>query len=140
MRKNRLILFEGIPGSGKTTTSQWLHQYLLSIGIEASVFVEGSDHPIDLPFHAYLSRKELDNLIIAYPHEQAWLETHSIIESEYILVPYKKFEQMYRETDLLKILESKEFCYSSTPVVPFQQFKRVFKRRFELFVKSRLNS
>lgn len=140
MRKNRLILFEGIPGSGKTTTSQWLHQYLLSIGIEASVFVEGSDHPIDLPFHAFLSKKEFDDLTITYPIEEEWLNKHSIIESEYVLVPYKKIEQKPDHVDLINFLESKEFCYSSTPVVSFQQFKQVFKKRFERFIESTLNT
>lgn len=51
MPMTKLILFEGIPGSGKTTTSQLVHSYLREMGLTTKVYIEGSDHPIDLPLN-----------------------------------------------------------------------------------------
>lgn len=85
----KLIIFEGIPGSGKTTTSQLLHKCFLENGIDSNIFIEGCEHPIDLPFYAYLSLSEYDAIILKY-HEQAeWLQRNSIVEDDYVLSPYK---------------------------------------------------
>lgn len=133
MTAAKLILFEGIPGSGKTTTSQLLHTYFEEKGTASAVFVEGSEHPIDLPFYAYLTMNEFKELLSKYPQQADWLEHHSVTEDEYVLAPYQSPEPEPRDDTLLKDLRAKEFCYSDRPVVPFDTFKQVFCRRFEKF-------
>lgn len=131
---SRLIIFEGIPGSGKTTTSQLLHKYIFEKGIDSDIFIEGCEHPIDLPFHSYLSLSEYGSLLLKYPEQSEWLQQNSIIEDSYVLSPYK-MPKPYPENDMLiEYLSSKEFCYSSKPIVPFDTFKKVFHRRFEQYV------
>jgi len=45
--KTRLILLEGIPGSGKTTTAEWIYQRLCRQGIDAELSDElRPDHPV----------------------------------------------------------------------------------------------
>ena len=44
----KLILVEGLPGSGKTTTAVFVADWLKEHGMETAVFLEGSlDHPAD---------------------------------------------------------------------------------------------
>lgn len=130
----KLIIFEGIPGSGKTTTSQLLHKYFIEKGIGSNIFIEGSEHPIDLPFYAYLSLSEYDSLIWEF-HEQAdWLQKNSIVEQNYVLIPYKKPAPYPCNNMLVEYLRSKEFCYSSKSIVSFNVFKEIFSRRFEQYV------
>lgn len=132
----RIIIFEGIPGSGKTTTSQLLHRYLMVNGIDSRIFIEGSKHPIDLPFHAYLSSNEFKELLFKDPLQADRLREHSIIEEDYALIPYEASGKYSWSEAFVEYLRSKEFCYSSKAVVPFFRFKEVFHRRFEQFVSS----
>lgn len=134
MIDTKLIIFEGIPGSGKTTTSQLLHKYFLQNGIDSDIFIEGSEHPIDLPFFAYLSLSEFDTLLLQYPKQAKWLTQNSIIEDSYVLSPYKIPEPYPMDDMLVEYLSSKEFCFSSKPIVSFDTFKKVFYKRFEKYV------
>jgi hypothetical protein len=134
MIDTKLIIFEGIPGSGKTTTSQLLHKYFAGHRIDSNVFIEGSKHPIDLPFFAYLSLNEYDTLFLKYKGQAEWLEENSVVEDNYVLVPYKMSGQYPQDDKLVEYLRSKEFCYSNKPIVSFDIFKEVFFRRFEQFV------
>jgi hypothetical protein len=134
MINTKLIIFEGIPGSGKTTTSQLLHKCFLENGINPNIFIEGSEHPIDLPFYAYLSLSEYDALILKYQKQAEWLQNNSIVEADYVLTPYKIPEPYPWNDMLIEYLRSKEFCYSSKPIVSFDTFKKVFCRRFEQYV------
>ncbi|MDR9856469.1 hypothetical protein RJP21_22970 [Paenibacillus sp. VCA1] len=136
MTAAKLILFEGIPGSGKTTTSQLLHAHFKEHGTDSIVFVEGSEHPIDLPFYAYQSMDEFEQMLSKYPLHAGWLKQKSIMEDAYALTPYQSLEPDPRDDTLLKYLRAKEFCYADHPVVPFDTFKQVFCRRFEKFAAS----
>ncbi|MBN2884106.1 MAG: hypothetical protein JXN10_11300, partial [Clostridia bacterium] len=42
---NRLILLEGIPGSGKTTYARRLEEYFTENGLRAKCYLEGENHP-----------------------------------------------------------------------------------------------
>lgn len=140
MKNSKLILFEGIPGSGKTTTSQQLFNHLLEDGVPAKLYIEGSEHPIDLPFFAYLTKDEYNDLLYKFPQHAEWIKVNSIIENDYVLIPYKEPALNPWNDELMEYLKSKEFCYSDKPVVPFKVFKRVFYKRFERYVASMANS
>jgi len=129
-----LILFEGIPGSGKTTTAQLLYKYLNDDGTSANVFVEGCDHPIDLSFHAFLSKDEYKILFLKYPSQADWLYQNSIFCGDYVLISYKTLELQPRNDGIVAFLRSKEFCYTDHAIVSFNTFTEVFLRRFEQYV------
>ncbi|SDE43855.1 Thymidylate kinase [Paenibacillus sp. UNCCL117] len=134
MTKTKLILLEGIPGSGKTTTSQLLYDHLKEQGIASNLYTEGCEHPIDLPFHAFLSLHEYHTLLGNYPEQTVWFKQHSIIEADYVLVPYKTSELNPRNDELVTFLSSREFCYTDKAAVPFDMFKKVFSKRFKQYV------
>lgn len=134
MINTKLIIFEGIPGSGKTTTSQLLQKCFIEKGITSNNFIEGCKHPIDLPFYAYISLSEYDDLILKYEEQAEWLQQNSIVEDKYVLSPYKIPEPYPLNNILVEYLRSREFCYSSKPIVSFDTFKKVFCRRFKQYV------
>jgi hypothetical protein len=140
MIKTKLIMFEGIPGSGKSTTSQLLHTYLKEVGVNSEVYIEGSEHPIDLPFYAYLTKNEYNHLLIKFPQQAEWIRSNSILESDYILTPYKVPEPKPWNAELAEYLSTKEFCYSNKAIVPFNTYKKVFYTRFEQYVKRMFNT
>ena len=61
--KNRLILVEGIPGSGKSTISKKIRDFLVSKGLDVVLYNEGDLHPTDMAWNALLSKEEYDNVI-----------------------------------------------------------------------------
>lgn len=110
-----------------------IHEYLATKHIASTLYLEGCDHPVDLPFYAYLTLNEFSRLITDYPLQAESIKKYSILEDEYILVPYKKPALDPYNIDLLNYLQSKEVCYSSTPIISFDAFAEVFHKRFEQF-------
>ncbi|WP_291569267.1 zeta toxin family protein [Clostridium sp. UBA4548] len=46
--ENKLILVEGIPGAGKTTTARIIKERLISEGKNVILYEEGMSHPADM--------------------------------------------------------------------------------------------
>jgi hypothetical protein len=68
MPTTRLILVEGIPGAGKTTTAQFVCDWLTHHGREPALFLEGDwDHPADYESVACLDEGEYAALRAAHP-------------------------------------------------------------------------
>lgn len=124
MPMTKLILFEGIPGSGKTTTSQLVHSHLKEMGLTTEIYIEGSDHSIDLPFYAYLTRFEYDDVRTRFPEQAEWIRLHAVIEDDYVLTPYKVPKPIPRNDELIDYLSSKEFCYAIKLLFPFIRIRR----------------
>lgn len=61
--ENRLILVEGIPGAGKTTTARKLRDQLISQGKDVILYEEGMLHPADMAWHAYLTEEEYETFV-----------------------------------------------------------------------------
>ncbi len=85
----RLVLVEGLPGSGKTTTARMIADGLTARGLDARYFGEGrSDHPADLDEVALLAEADMESLAddlpahattltdIAERHDGYWLVRH----------------------------------------------------------------
>ncbi|MBD3922591.1 hypothetical protein H8B09_27945 [Paenibacillus sp. PR3] len=65
MRPN-LILIEGLPGSGKSTTAQLVHEIMKELNIHSQLILEGNlDHPADYDGVAYFNKVEYDELLNA---------------------------------------------------------------------------
>jgi len=138
MRDTQLILFEGIPGSGKTTMAKRLHAHLLDRGIDADVYLEGdSNHPVDLGWHAYFTKGEYRRLTAENPSRAEAIESHTIVHGDDYLVQYKDTEGNYFEGDLFALLQSRELCIGTEPAVSFEKFAEIFADRWRRFVEER---
>ncbi|WP_088041275.1 hypothetical protein [Bacillus sp. EAC] len=62
--KPKLILVEGLPGFGKSTTATLLNEILCEMNLENELFLEGDlNHPADFDCVAYISKVELNQLL-----------------------------------------------------------------------------
>ncbi|MGQ3477326.1 hypothetical protein [Paenibacillus sp. TY11] len=65
--KTKLVIVEGIPGSGKSTLSRYIHDILNMHKIESELFLEGNlRHPADYESVACMPNQELDKLRSIY--------------------------------------------------------------------------
>lgn len=62
--KTKLILVEGLPGSGKSTTAKLIHEILTENNVDAELYLEGNlDHPADYEGVAYFTEKGFKELL-----------------------------------------------------------------------------
>lgn len=133
---SKLIMFEGIPGSGKSTMAKRIYQHLDINGIKTNLYSEGCDHPVDLAWHAYFTRDKFRRVLNKYSEQSEQIYRCAIIEDNYVLVPYRKIIFDSIDSDLMRYLESQEVCYSTTPVVTHKVFTQIFQRRWKSFAES----
>ncbi|MGM9536973.1 MAG: hypothetical protein ACI3VN_01435 [Candidatus Onthomonas sp.] len=89
MKKTRLFVVEGIPGSGKSTTSSYLADLLRKRGEHVVWIDEGTgDHPADYEFHSFLTEEELNRFFAA---EQSSLNEYATEAKDGLIVPLKHF-------------------------------------------------
>ncbi|WP_409295114.1 hypothetical protein V1498_17915 [Peribacillus sp. SCS-26] len=93
---NRLILVEGLPGSGKSTISKMIYDILTESGRKAVLFQEGNpDHPADYEGVAMLT-PDLYKELLLDPVKAAFLDSSFIMEDErHVLIPYRKLQEKY---------------------------------------------
>lgn len=91
MGRTKLVIVEGIPGAGKTSTAHWIHAWLNLNGFEARLHLEGDlDHPADFESTACLTDAEFNHLLDEFP---AWSETLSGLaqpREQNVFVGYRK--------------------------------------------------
>ncbi|WP_054957332.1 hypothetical protein [Paenibacillus dakarensis] len=97
MNNTRLILVEGIPGSGKTSTAQYIKQIFETIGIPSRLYLEGDlNHPADYESVACLNEEEYINMKKRFPdHIETVEKFASPISSvpDHQLIYYGKLQQ-----------------------------------------------
>jgi cytidylate kinase len=106
--KTKLILIEGIPGSGKTTYANRLYDYLKDKGVGVQKYNEGDLHPVDLSWCAYLTLEEYNNLLKSYPEHNEVLKNNSQVSDDYVVVAYTRLGFYPNENKLMTYLALKE--------------------------------
>ncbi len=87
----KLILVEGLPGSGKTTLAKEINQHLLKAGVPSTVHLEGElSHPVDYDGVAYFTLGRFKELMSNHLNNQAVLEKITIPLKDAYMIPYKK--------------------------------------------------
>ena len=66
----QVLLFEGIPGSGKTTLAKRVQEYLAAKGYSTQILFEGDIHPIDLAWCSYMDKETFEECLGKYPNLQ----------------------------------------------------------------------
>jgi hypothetical protein len=98
---NKLYIFEGIPGSGKTTTASWLTEFLTDNGQNAHLFLEGNpDHLADFESVACLTKSQLNELEKEYPI----IRKIAIEKQNWFFISYTPFKE--NNPSLHKILQN----------------------------------
>lgn len=114
MKSTKLIIVEGIPGSGKTTAAKHIKEKLDKTGVKNELFNEGNlDHPADFEGTACLTREQFEELINRHSMYQKVLESKVDIQGENYFLYYGKLRNdMGQELpeDLFKDITKYDVC------------------------------
>lgn len=102
----KLILLEGIPGSGKTIFAGKIAEYYKNRGETVNLYAEGQSHPADLGWNACVPFAEYNNILKRYESLRSKIERNVIIENDTAIIAYTQIETDNK--DFYKELESFE--------------------------------
>jgi len=87
----KLIIIEGLPGSGKSTTAQIVYDILKHKGINTELYSEGNyNHPADFDGVAYFNSEDFNILQQIHPKSRDVLNKIKIKYYNGYLIPYKE--------------------------------------------------
>jgi len=118
---NKLILIEGIPGSGKTTLSAKVKDYLISKGYKVLLFYEGDSHPVDLAWIASVPIDEYNDLLIQNPQLKGIIQENTKVDKDYAYVAYTQLGMYPQENELMKYFEDHEVYNARVSLETFQK-------------------
>lgn len=127
MQSSKLLLIEGIPGSGKTTISTKINEWYLGKNIPARLYNEGIANPVDLAWCAYVPIGQYNSLLEKYDSIRDRIKERTTIEGDYAIVEYT---QVHCGTDFYNDLENYEI-YGGR--VSTEQYLEITLRRWRTF-------
>ncbi|NHM32154.1 hypothetical protein [Neobacillus terrae] len=129
----KLILIEGLPGSGKSTTAKIAKGILAEKGFSAELFLEGDfNHPADYEGAAFLSKEEYASIL---KEEISDLQGYSSQKEGGWVVHYKKMMEAKLFPKELSEHLSKKDIYE----LPFKQHVRLITQKWQGFTAKALN-
>ncbi|MGE6256837.1 hypothetical protein ACQKCU_02830 [Heyndrickxia sporothermodurans] len=94
----KLIIVEGLPGFGKSTTANIIYDILKGNNINAELFLEGNlDHPADYDGVSCFNKNEFECLLSNSGEFKEILINRVIKKGNHYLVPYQKIKIEYGE-------------------------------------------
>lgn len=126
----KLIMVEGIQGSGKSTFAKRIAEWVKAQNIAVNLFVEGQPHPADLAWNACVPLDFLDNLILKYKEIEPEIRKNMRIEGDNALIAYTLVKTDVH--DFFKDFEKFE-VYDNR--VSFDIFCKLHYSRWQTFVK-----
>jgi hypothetical protein len=133
----KLILVEGLPGSGKTTMAQFVRDELAQHGRAPQPYLEGNlDHPADFESVAWLNGTDYADLLQQFPECRERLAAAAEVRGNERLIGYRKLAQQpgaaWPEA-LLSRLAAHEI-YEQPP----ETYRRLVAARWQAFVDGAL--
>ncbi|WP_150265915.1 hypothetical protein [Paenibacillus tepidiphilus] len=133
MTTTKLILVEGLPGAGKSTTAQLAGKLLAEQGYKVRLFLEGGpDHPADYEATACMTADEYARLLHVCSGEQREIVEEAAFKcGGEIFIPYGSIERKTGKPwseDIRQLLAEKD-VYE----LPLAQNRRVIANRWRRF-------
>ena len=132
MTNSRLILVEGIPGSGKTSTARFVRDWLEQHGQRTSLFLEGDwRHPADFESMACLDEGEYAELQNQFPEQTSFLAEHALAVRGEWFFSYRQLQREYGDEipDALFEALAKFEVYN----LPAPKYQRLLRQRWRDF-------
>lgn len=128
----KLILVEGIPGSGKTSAAQFINRHLSSNNHKTCLYLEGNlDHPADFESVACLDEGEYQKIKAEFSDQVDFLEEHASDQDGEYFFPYRKLAGEFNHSinpELFKTLARYEIYE-----LPVDKFRRLLRQRWQVF-------
>lgn len=120
--KSKLILVEGIPGSGKSTTAQFVSGWLSTMGLQTYLYQEGqSSHPADPDGMAYLENAAYTALLQEHADLRYTIQDHTAAQYGGYVVNYRRMDEAEKLPDALyETLQAKDIYASASPELYMQ--------------------
>jgi hypothetical protein len=129
--KSRLILVEGIPGSGKSTTAGFIAGWLQSRQIQTHLYIEGQPgHPADPDGLAFFSETQYRSLLAEQAEFRELLEANAKHELGGTILDYRSMDKQEQLPDPLFEALSDRDIYATFPP---EQFKQIALARWQAF-------
>lgn len=94
--QSKLILLEGIPGSGKSTAGTTLQSFFGGRNISSRFWREGDfDHPADFEGIARLGESQFDDLLTRYPELDERIREQTVVRGDDYLLKYRKLQSLH---------------------------------------------
>ncbi len=136
MPKTKLILLEGIPGSGKSTAGNYLQSSLEKAGLSVRFWHEGDfDHPADFEGVACLTGAQYRHLLACHPELEERFEEHLTIHGADHLLKYRKLQQMHPDQIQSRLIVELS-GYDVYDGLPMQEYCRLAIQRWREFEKN----
>lgn len=104
----KLILIEGIPGSGKTTTAQMVHDYYRQLGKKVVKYQEGDLHPVDLAWCAVFDEDAYTKVCHACDDVLDQIKLHTKILDDKYVVAYTHIGLPMKDERIRALFEPRE--------------------------------
>lgn len=136
--QTKLILIEGLPGSGKSTTAQLVHEILTEKNLKAQLFLEGNlDHPADYDGVAFFSKCDYVELWNIHEECRDSLSQYTTNRGNSYFVEYRKLLNEHGTSipDGWKNAFVKNDVYE----LPLDRNRELITARWKQFAESALN-
>jgi hypothetical protein len=136
MSPTKLILLEGIPGSGKSTAGAMLQTFLDEAGYRVRFWREGDfDNPADFEGVACLGRHQYQRLISHHPELVELFEEQLVVRGEDHLIKYRKLQELHSEQIPARLIVELS-SYDVYDGLPVGEYCRLALDRWQDFVAS----
>ncbi len=140
MPETKLILLEGIPGSGKSTAGAYLQSSLERAGLPVRFWREGDfDNPADFEGVACLNHSQFRNLTARHPGLAGLLEEQLTVRGDDHLVKYRKLQELHPEQIPSRLIVELS-GYDVYDGLPMQDYCRLALQRWQDFQTSAAQS
>ena len=132
--KTKLILVEGIPGSGKTTFAQKIAEWYRECGMAVNLYLEGQAHPADLGWNACVPIAQYDAMLEKYVPIRDEILANTVNEGDYAVIAYTQVKTddggFYKELESFEVYDGR---------VPDETFFRLHYDRWRSFGEKAAN-
>lgn len=136
MPGTRLVLLEGIPGSGKSTAGTALQRFLEDQGYRSTFWHEGDlDHPADFEGVAGLTEMQVRDLLARYPDLASFIEGQLTVRGGDYLLKYRKLQHLHPQQVPQELVDELA-CYDVYDGLPMENYCRLARQRWQDFVKA----
>ncbi|NBI30870.1 P-loop NTPase family protein [Chengkuizengella marina] len=136
---SRLIIIEGLPGFGKSTTAKIVELLLKERNIKTKLFLEGNlDHPADYDGVSVFNKKEYDELLFSSKKFKDLFNQHLMKKGENYFLPYRKIEN---ELNMKLPEEVFDFIFKKDIYeIPLEQNMKLIQEKWKEFTEVALNN
>ncbi|KRE31630.1 hypothetical protein [Paenibacillus sp. Soil522] len=136
--RSKLVLIEGLPGFGKTTTAQLVHEILTEMNIKSQLFLEGNlEHPADYDGVACFKNYEFDELLSTHEKFRDLLSNRMIKQGNNYFLEYRKIKNEYGSSIPDELLHA--IVKNDVYELSLDQNRKLITERWKKFTENVLN-